>query len=207
MLRLFRRRSLSREVQERLRIAAAVAAERVLDEHVRSTLELVEEAGDRAPVDRLLRAYIRLHHLGDGDGRQLRDRVLAALGREDGGERVGALEAPRSPVQRLRHRFRGRVHNDLREWVERQTARVELSVVDLHVEHALGFVRILDGHHSVTGALEMYDGMLSLRSTIAEMVRLKALKSLYDNARTDVEPLHAPRPTPFPIRRVVDNGS
>lgn len=204
MLRLFRRKSVPQEVQERLRMAAAVAAERVIDEHVRSALELVDEAADRAPLERLLAAYMRLHHLGDGEARQLRDRVLASLGRDGQGDRVGALEEPRSPFERLRRRLRGRVHLDLRDWVERQSARVELTVVDLHVEQALGFVRIMEGN-PVGHALDEYVRKLGLRPAVAEFVRLKVLKKLHDAARGDVEPLH-PHTTPFPLRRVVDNG-
>lgn len=207
MLRLFRRSSVPREALERLRMATAVAAERVLDEHVRSALELVDEAADRSPLERLLRAYSRLHHLSDGDARKLRDRVLASLGRDDSsGDRVAVLDEPRSPFRRLRNRLRGRVHLDLRDWVERQTARVELTILDLHVEQALGFVRILEEYGDIPGALDAYADMMSLRSTIGEMVRLRVLKTLHDELRGDVEPLH-PRPTPLPLRRVVDNGS
>jgi hypothetical protein len=195
-----------REVEERLRIAAAVAAEQVLEEHATSALELVREGGDRAPVENLLEAYGRLHYLHEEHQRQLRERVFAALGRDHGaaGPDQG-LAAPRSPFSRLGRRLRGRVHHELREWVARHTARVQLALIDLHVRHALKFVRILDGHAETTEALETYSRMLRLRQTVAEIVHLKALRTLHDaEAPGSVEPLH-PRPGPLPLR-VADSG-
>lgn len=205
MSRLSKRRQ-PREVVERLRIAAAVAAEQALEEHVASALEVVAEGADRAPVERLLEAYGRLHYLSEEQRQQLRDRVLAALGRDPSTtDPHNGLAGPRSPFQRLARRLRGRVHHDLREWVERHSARVELSLIDLHVRHAMKFVRILDGHASTGEALDTYARMLRLRQTVAEIVRLKALRTLYDARSTGrVEPLH-PRPAPLPLR-VADSG-
>jgi hypothetical protein len=209
MLRGFRKSQIPADVRHRLRIAAAVAAEQVLEEHVRSAVEMVEEGSDRAPVDRLLAAYIRLHHMDEAGGRKLRERVLAALGRNGGGSGVGELEAPKSPLTRIRQRVRGRVNADLRDWVERHTARVELSVVDLHVGHALEFLGIFRPYGSTDQALERYTELLGLRQTIAEMVRLKVLKTLHDREGDSVERLHpsrGSRAASFPLR-VADNGS
>src|SRR5690606_25787495 len=99
--------------------------------------------GDRAPLERLLAAYARLHHLTDADARRVREKVLATLGRDPRtAGRVAEFEAPRSPFRRVRNRLRGRVAIDLREWVEQHTARVELTIVDLHVGHAVDFLRV-----------------------------------------------------------------
>lgn len=195
-----------REVDERLRIATAVAAEQVIEEHVTSALEVVAEGADRAPVERLLEAYNRLHYLDDAQQRQLRERVLASLGRDPAStDENHGLAGPRSPFRRLARRLRGRVHHDLRDWVERHHARVQLSLIDLHVRHALKFVRLLDGHATTSAALSTYARMLRLRETIAEIVRLKALRTLYDAEAPDhIEPLH-PRPAPLPLR-VADSG-
>jgi hypothetical protein len=205
MSRLFGRQR-PREIEERLRIAAAVAAEQILDEHATSALEVVAEGADRAPVERLLEAYGRLHYLSDPQQRQLRERVFAALGRDpDHSEQHHVLMAPRSPFQRLARRLRGRVHHELRDWMGSHTARVQLSLIDLHVRHSLKFVAILDGHVSTTEALDMYAHMLHLRETIAEVVRLKALRTLHDAAVPGrVEPLHV-RHGPQPLR-VADSG-
>jgi hypothetical protein len=194
-----------REVRERLRIAAAVAAELAIEEHVTSALEVVAEGADRAPVERLLIAYGRLHYLNAEHQRQLRERVFAALGRDLDAAHHQGLYAPRSPFRRLASRLRGRVHHDLRDWMGRHTARVQLSLIDLHVRHSLKFVGILDGHADTGEALDLYARMLRLRETIAEIVRLKVLLTLHDaQAPGRVEPLHN-RPGPLPLR-VADSG-
>lgn len=208
MVSLFRKNRLSDEVRQRLRISAAVAAERVLEEHARSTVELVEEGGDRASLERLLATYVRLHHLTEADAKRLREKVLATLGRDPRtAGRVSEFDAPRSPFRRVRNRLRGRVDLELREWVEQHTARVELTIVDLHVSHAMDFLGVFGDNGSVQEALELYAAMLGLRPTIAEIVRLKVLKVLHDTRPGKVE-LFDPsrRPATFPLR-VADNGS
>lgn len=194
----FRKRRIPSEAMDRLRVAAAVAAEQVLEEHVRSTVEMVEEAGDRAPVANLLAVYARLHHLHDQEARKLRERALAALGRSGTG--AAALDGPRSPFARLRRRLRGRVHPELREWIERHTARVELTVVDLHVQNALQVLNVLREHVAVPRAVTLYSDLLDLRPTIAEMVRLKVLKTLHDRETGQVELLR-PGSRSYPLRR------
>lgn len=198
----FHKRSIPSADMDRLRMATAVAAEQVLEEHVRSTVELVEQGAARAPVERLLSAYTRLHHLGESESRKLTERVLAALGRL--GINSGALHAPRSPFKRLRHRVRGRSNPELREWVERHTARVELTLVDIHVSNTLEILRLVDGHLSTVQAIALYSDMLSLRPTISEMVRLKVLKALQDQESGDVQPLH--RDGLHPFRRAENDG-
>lgn len=195
------------EVEERLRMAAAAAAEQVLEAHVAAALELVDTGGDRAPVGRLISTYARLHHLGPGQEGRLRERVLAALGREAGAAWTQReLDAPRSLFRRIARRLRGRIHHDLREWVEVHTARVQLALIDLHVRHALVFVRILDEHESTSQALHSYGRMLELRPTTAEFVRLKALLTIDKSKPTaKVEPLHPP--TPHVPLRLADGGS
>jgi hypothetical protein len=208
MALFFRRNRLPAEVQQRLRISAAVAAERVLEEHARSAVELIEEGGDRAPLERLLATYVRLHHLTDADARRLREKVLATLGRDPRtAGRVSEFDAPRSPLRRVRNRLRGRVDLELREWVEQHTARVELTIVDLHVGHGMDFLRVFGDNASVQQALELYAEMLGLRPTIAEIVRLKVLKVLHDTRPGKVELFDASRrPATFPLR-VADNGT
>lgn len=197
-MRQFRKRRIPTDVIDRLRMAAAVASEQVLEEHVRSAVELVEEGVDRAPIDRLIVIYARLHYLKEPEARKLRERLLAALGRSGSG--AGALAEPRSPFTRLRRRVRGRVDRDLRDWVEQHTARVELALLDIHVENALGTLRIAGPNLSVGRAISTYCEMLDLRETVAEMVRLRVLKVLHDRESGDVEPIRPDRSGPYPLR-------
>lgn len=183
-------------------MATAVASEQVLEEHVESAVELVEEGSEAAPVARLLATYARLHHLQDTETRKLRERVLAVLGRNGG---AGArLDDPRSPLSRVIRRVRGRVNPELRDYVERHTARVELTVVDIHVQHTLEVVRLLEEHVATGVAITIYCDMMNLRPTVGEIVRLKALKVLHDRRTASVEPI---RPDgPVPLRRRAENG-
>ncbi len=195
------------EADERLRMAAAVAAEEVLDLHVASALELVERGADRVPVERLLDAYLRLHSLDLGQEWRIRERVVAALGQEIGADGTAPrLTATPSVLRRLVLRLRGRVHHDLREWVEVHAARVELSLVDAHVRHALAFVRILAEHRTTSEAIRHYTRTMSLPATTAEFVRLKAvLATAGPAAPTSAEPHHGSPPR-LPLR-LADGGS
>jgi hypothetical protein len=198
MAHRFSRSRISPAVTNRLRITTAVAAEQIMDEHVRSAVELVEEGGAHASVERLLLAYARIHQLGEQDARKVFARVLAALGRS--GIEVGALEAPRSPFARLRRRLRGRVNQELREWVERHSARVELTLLDIHVENALRAVRLARPDIPVLEAVAAYAELLELRPAIAEMVRYRVLKALHEEESGHVEPLHPDRSIAYPLR-------
>jgi hypothetical protein len=198
MVPRFKKSRIPAEVMDRVRMSAAVAAEQVLEEHVRSAVEMVEEGIDRAPIARLITAYGRLHHLPDQETRKLQERVLAALGSNGSGP--GTLDGPRSPLARIRRRLQGRVNPELRDWVERHTARVELTIVDIHVKNALELLRVVEDHMAVGSALGLYTDLLDLRATIAEMVRLKVLKVLHDRESGHVEPLRADRSLPYPLR-------
>jgi hypothetical protein len=185
-------------------MATAVASEQVLEEHVESAVELVEEGSDQAPVERLLIIYARLHHLQETETRKLRERVLATLGRNGGaGTR---LDGPRSPFSRVMRRLRGRVNPELRDYVERHTARVELTVVDIHVHHTLEVVALLEEHVTTGIAISIYCDMMNLRPTVGEIVRLKALKVLHDRRTASVEPLRPEGPVPLRRRRAENGG-
>ena len=204
MIPRFRKRRIPASVMDRLRMATAVAAEQALEEHVRSAVELVEQGADRAPVHRLLSAYVRLHHLGARESHKLHEGVLAMLGRRPDGP--GPLDGPRSPLARLRRRLRGRVNPELRDWIERHTAAVELAVLDLHVESALKVLRLLEDHLPAAEGISLYCETLSLRPVVAEMVRLKVLKALQDQATGQVEPLSPDRSVLRPFRKVENDG-
>lgn len=207
-----RNRSFIEDTREQLHLAAAVAREAVLAEHVRFALQLLDEGGDRVPVERLLSAYARLHYLDDDARRKLTDRVLVALGQDPDAPGRARLEPPQSVLQRAAHRLRGRVHSDLREWVDRHTARAELAVLDVHVEHAMRFVGILFDQGAPDEAVNLYAETLGLRPTVAELVRLRVLADAPVHGEEDGEPagevdvelLH-PRARP-PLRLAEDGG-
>lgn len=197
------------ETSEQLELAAAVAAESILAEHIRYAMEMVQEGADRAPVQRLVAAYARLHHLTDDEHRKLHEGVLVALGRDPAGAGKGRLQQPRSLLRRAARRVRGRVHFELRDWVQRHTARVELAVLEHHVEHALRFARIVHEQQSPAAAADLYSEVMGLRPTITEVVRLRVLAAPVPGAGEDVmvEPIRRPRPPELlPFRRAEEGG-
>lgn len=214
MRRRFRSsRSLPDATREQLDLAAAVATEAVQDAHVRFALELLDEGGDRIPVERLLDAYARLLHLTDDQQRQLTDRVFGALGRDPEAARGTRLQSRGSVIRRAATRLRGRVHPKLRAWLDGHAARAALSVLDLHVEYALRFVVILVDQRAPEEAAALYADRLGLRPTEAEMVRLRVLARAPvrgegedgdEGRETNIEPLHPRTPRPF---RLAKDGS
>lgn len=208
-------RSLTDDTREQLELAAAVATEAVQDAHVRFALELLDEGRDRVPVERLLDAYARLHSLTDDQHRHLTDRVFSALGRDPDAARGTRLQPRGSVIHRAATRLRGRVHPQLRAWLDRHAARAALSVLDLHVEHALRYAVILHDQRTADGAARLYAETLGLRPTEAEMVRLRVLAEAPmpgegegeegEGPRdTTIEPLHPRAPRPF---RLAKDGS
>ncbi len=204
MSALFRKRRIPADLMDRLRIAAAVASEKVLEEHVRSAAEMVEESAGSVPVERLLASYARLHHLGEQDARKLRERLLAELGRN--GLDTGALDGPRSPITRLYRRLQGRVDTEFRDWVDRHAARVQLAVMDIHVQNAMEMLRVVRQQASVGETLSMYATMMGLRTTVAEIVGLRVLKALHHQESGEVEPIQRDRSGPFPLRVAENDG-
>jgi hypothetical protein len=199
------RPKIPRDIMDRMQIAIAVAAEAVMDEHVRAATELVRHGSDRAPVERLLAVYARLHRVADTTMYSVVERTLAGLG-EDPDQSVGAagLDAPRSLVRRTRLRLRGRVNPDLREWVEGHTARVELRIQDTLVRLARSFVSIGEGSLTPRQALDLYAEMLELDPVTATMVRLRVLDALYpEPAVAGPERPEVPR---TPLRLATETG-
>lgn len=200
-------RRVPRDVLERMRMAAAVASASVLDEHVRSATELVRHGSDRVALERLLAIYGRLQRLDDSDHRTVAERTLAFLGRDpESALGAGGLAEPRSLFVRVRNRLRGRVHLDLREWIDYHTAHVELRVLEIHAEHALGFVRLAREHVRPVHALALYIEMMTLQDPAAALLRLRVLASLY-NAGPPAEVMPIRPDGPRAPLRLANEGS
>ena len=171
-----------------LDVAVAVAREEILEAHTTQLLELIELSRDRVAPQRITEIYIRLHYLQDSDAAVVRNRALASLGlrsREtalaqlvDLPLRENGAEAPRGPLRFLRDRFRGRVHNDLRRWIELHTGRAEMIILDVHVHNALNFVKILSDQAPITDAVQLYREMVGARESLSQMLYWMVLARL-----------------------------
>lgn len=177
---------LSDAARKRVDIAVAMAEERLLETHVEHALKLIELTGDHVSFDEALDIYTRLLRLSADEARSITTQALARLGENDQGEswsdRVAAIEQRkesdgdrRSILKSLRARLRGRVKDDLRQWVEYQAARTEVALLETHVQNALQFVDILKNEMPPNEAVELYLDALEVRDSIAEVVYYIAL--------------------------------
>ncbi len=171
----YRTRKLAAPLRRALDVAAAIATEEVLNAHVSQVLELVELAEGRVAPQRAAEIYLRLHGLEDPIASVVRTRVLAELGQR---ARTGvvveaavddsAAESPRGPFRSLRERLRGRVHHDLRRWMEIHTGRSEVVILDIHVRNALVFVQTLAPDVPIQEAVAIYREKVGVRESLGE---------------------------------------
>ena len=148
-----------------LQVAAAVARESILELHLNRSLRLIELADQRVSAVRILNIYLRLQGLTGAGAEMVANRVLAALGQRgrkgltpslfvEGEDETEAHE--RSFWHVVRDRLRGRVHDDLRRWVELHTGATQVALLDAHVRHAMGFVKELSETHTIEDACATY---------------------------------------------------
>jgi len=186
-------------VRRQLDVAAAVASEEVLQLHSSRALELVALAGDRVTAPRMLMIYARVHHLDATGAQAVMTRALAVLGqraaeagalvqawKED--EEDEALGEARSLLRAVRERLRGRVHHDLRRWIEMHMGEVEMALVELHTTHTLRFLHVLGDEYPTYAAVEIYTKMLGVRDS--------QRGTLYHNVLARLAAVHLPRSTP-----------
>ncbi len=174
----YRTRKLAAPIRRALDVAAAIATEEVLSAHVAQVLEVVELAEGRVVPQRAAEIYLRLHGLEEPTASVVRTRVLAELGQRartgvTAPEPVGdeaTPESPRGPFRSLRERLRGRVHHDLRRWMEIHTGRAEVVVLDIHVRNALVFVQTLAPDVPIQEAVAIYREQVGVREQLADVL-------------------------------------
>jgi len=165
-------------LRRRTRIAAAVAREQLLELHTGYAMELVEHARSVVPPPRVMEIYSRLHHIGAQDAAMLRQRVFALIGREvlepETKGSLSAREAEWEPAPTwlsvLRRRLQGRVHLELRDWIDWHTAGVEIELFEFHVIHATRCMDILTPFTSAARAVELYSQLLDVLSARREFL-------------------------------------
>ena len=191
------RSRLSPALRRQLEVAAAVASEDVVQMHAARALELVELANERVTAPRMLLIYARVHYLDGQTAQTIAPRVLATLGqravetgalvqawREDEEEEV--FGDSRSLLRVIRERLRGRIHHDLRRWIELHSGEVQVALLELHTTHALRFLQILDGECPTHAAVDTYARMLGVRETHRT--------ALYHNVLARLAAAELPRP-------------
>ena len=181
---------LSDAAHKRADIAIAMAEERLLETHVEHALKLIELTGNHIEFDEALDIYTRLLRLSADDSRSITTQALARLGErgepaswttEKKAPAKEGVEDRRSILTSFRSRLRGRVNDELRNWVEYQAARTEVALLETHVQNALHFVDILKSEVSANEAVEVYLDALEVRDSIAEVVYYIALARVADD--------------------------
>lgn len=165
-----------------LEIAAAVAREKVVQFHVTSALRLIGLAATRVSPVRMLEIHLRLHRITGPEAELLAYRVLAAIGETATANttrlfiqsEVEPQEESSSIWRVIRDRLRGRVHHDLRRWVELAVGAAQAGLIDIHVQHAVRFAKELGETHSVAQAAAVYAEMVDMPAVLspAFLIRL-----------------------------------
>lgn len=178
---------LSPEKLRELQVSAAVAREAIMQLHVVRAFKLIDLAGNRVSVLRMIAIYTRVHLLSNQDAEVLANRVLAAVGHRArknvapvvyvDGEDDESNES-RSIVGVVRDRLRGRVMHDLRRWVELHTGSTQATLLDLHVRHGMRFVNDLRESHSISDALALYASLVGVPANMKEALYIFTLDKL-----------------------------
>ena len=180
-----------------LEVAAAVAREKIMQFHVSSALRLIALAADRVPPARMLEIHLRLHQVVGAESELLAYRVLAAMGESSAADsarlflpaEVQPEEDSASLWRVLRSRLRGRVHHDLRRWVELAVGAAQAGMVEIHAEHAVRFARALSETHTVQQSAALYSEMAAVASPLRQPLLIKLLTRL---AAEDLPAVSAP---------------
>lgn len=172
--------------QRELQVAAAVARDAVSQLHITRALKLIDFAGNRVSVIRMLAIYTRVHGFSNADAEVLGNKVLAAVGHRT---RKGQQQQPavfvegedenisdsRSFVGVVRDRLKGRIHHDLRRWVELHAGATQAALIDLHVRHALRFVEELKDTHGISDAIAIYRELVDVPVNLADALYIYTL--------------------------------
>ena len=181
-----------------LEVAAAVAREAVMQLHVARALKLIDLAGNRVSALRMLGIYIRVQGLSGASAEMLAHRTLAAVGHRVNKGPTASLfvegeaepeDGRHSLIRVVKDRLRGRVHDDLRRWVELQTGATQVALLELHVRHAYNFVRDLAATHTIADACLLYSELAEVPTTMQSTLYMFVL----DKFAADELPKGKPR--------------
>ncbi|MEO5509377.1 MAG: hypothetical protein ABIV28_07045 [Longimicrobiales bacterium] len=203
----FSSKDLSEGTRRRVELAIAVSQERLLNTHVEHALRLIRLVANKVPFENALGIYTRLLRLSDDEARVITTRALATLGEQAARsdvwpELVTKAEAqevadesttPRNFLKNMRSRMRGRVKDDLRNWVELSAAKTEVAILETHVDNALSFVELLDKDQAFSESVELYFDALEVRESMAEIAYYVALARIADRELPSVAELPAER--------------
>ena len=177
---------LTAEKSRELQVAGAVARESLLQTHVTRALELIELAGNRVSVMRMLDIYTRVNSLSQTDAEVVANRLLAVIGRRSGKTETPAVyvegEDDVPSDKRLfgvvRDRLKGRRMHDLRRLVELHSGSTQAALLDIHVRHGQRFVDLLAETHAINEALRVYAELVEVPRNMTDALYIYVLDRL-----------------------------
>ena len=191
-------------VRRQLDVAAATAWEALVEAHAGHALRFVALMANRMDFDEAVGRYLDDMDVREPMASAVRSRVLIALeharsGDEDrpslrayddddgeaGDDDSDGLKRFRPDVLMKGLARKVRASEEAEEWVGLAIARAEEGVIRTHIDNALTFAAILDGHLPVGEAVEDYIELLRISGGRAQAVYQRTMARLAD--------MHLPR--------------
>ncbi|MEX0907099.1 MAG: hypothetical protein WD054_02125 [Gemmatimonadota bacterium] len=194
-------RFLDQGMRRKVEVSTAMAWEALVDEHVDQASRFVRLLSEHEPVEDALPRYLREMDLHETMATAVRTRVLmlaeqaaaepptdrpAALrfpARDDADDFApdddfgwGLLRQPQRVVRGVRRRQRRT--DEIDRITMLALARAEESVIEVHVENAIGFVALLESQLSFDRAVQHYIGAVGLTGGRAQSVLQRTMARL-----------------------------
>lgn len=182
-------RRLPEAVRRRLDVASAMAWEALIEAHASNALHFIALFAGRFAFDDAVNRYLREVDATEPVAVAVRNRVMAALDETTKEEHPGPrldmpAEEPGGETGLRRFRpdvvMRGlierhRRHDEADSWFRLATARAEEALIGTHVDNAITFAALLDGHLPPDRAVEEYLGVIGLSGARAQNVSQRTL--------------------------------
>ena len=187
-------------VKRQIDVAAATSWEAIVEAHAGHALRFVTLLASRMPFDEAVERYLEEMDVRDPMASSVRSRVLVALehaesdeaGRPtlhgyrseegDDDEGLGRFRPDRL-MRGIARKYREGEETD--DWIRLAIARAEEGIIRAHIDNAVTFAAVVQGHETLDEAVEDYVELLRLSGGRAQAVFQRTMARLAD--------LHLPR--------------
>lgn len=189
-------RTVPESARRRVEVAGAMAWESVIATHAQRALEFIQLMREYGSFEEALTRYLREMDVTETVGSAVRTQVLIDLEQpeerapqlqvHDAGEDVAATVddepdvwdrlRPNRIAQNMRERQR-RKEESIR-WLELFIASAEESLILTHIDNAITFVALLEGHMPMSKAVQFYLGTIALTGGRSQSVFQRTMARL-----------------------------
>ena len=186
-------RNLPESIRRRLEVATAMAGEALVETHTQQALHFIDLMNGRLSFEEALLRYLREMDLTEVMASAVRTRALVAM--EDRPPTQPKLQLhdeenePPDEDEEGWRRFRPDVMmrgvferqkraEDTDRWTELAIARAEESIIRTHIDNAITFAALLDGHASMGRAVQTYVGAVQLTGGRSQSVFQRTMAQL-----------------------------